>query len=355
MPPRYRICTLFAQFIALESDDREVYFGRMLSDAPTGVKAAICIRTLRLKVKPEARAWLNAAAIEVNRVWNFVNETSAKAARPFAGVPKWLSGYDLDKLTAGAAQYFERIGSETIQRVNAEFATRRKQFKRTKLRWRSSRGSRRALGWVPFKAVQLKRKGKSLRFSGKTFRLFEQERLAGVSWKCGSFSQDSVGDWWLNVPVEYPVQATLGQNEEVGLDLGLKDTVATSDEDKLEAGHFYRNIKRTIAQAQRRGHQRQAKRLHRRAARRRKDVTRACSNCGALTGPTGLDMLAVRTWVCSGCGGTHDRDVNAARNILFAARCSPSVSGNESSPSAAPPSQASRLRKAGKSALAAAA
>jgi putative transposase len=104
-----------------------------------------------------------------------------------------LSAYDLDKLTAGATAYFERIGSETIQRVNAEFATRRKQFKRTKLRWRNSRGSRRALGWVPFKAVQLKRKGKALRFSGKTFRVFEQERLAGVKWKCGCFSQDSAG------------------------------------------------------------------------------------------------------------------------------------------------------------------
>ena len=54
--------------------------------------------------------------------------------------------YDLDKLTAGASKYFERIGSETIQRINAEFATRRKQFKKAKLRWRASRGSRRALG-----------------------------------------------------------------------------------------------------------------------------------------------------------------------------------------------------------------
>jgi hypothetical protein len=34
-----------------------------------------CIRTLRLKVKAEAYAWLNAAAIEVNQVWNFANAT----------------------------------------------------------------------------------------------------------------------------------------------------------------------------------------------------------------------------------------------------------------------------------------
>jgi putative transposase len=72
-----------------------------------------------------------------------------------------------------------------------------------------------------------------------------------------------------------------------------------------------------------------------------KNTTRACSSCRALTGPAGLDMLVVRTWKCSECGDTHDRDVNAARNILSAGRCPPSVSGNEPSLIGAPPSQAS--------------
>jgi putative transposase len=67
-------------------------------------------------------------------------------------------------------------------------------------------------------------------------------------------------------------------------------------------------------------------------------TTQACSSCRALTGPTGLDSLVVRSWMCSGCGGTHDRDINAAKNILFVGRCSPSISGNESSLSAPPPS-----------------
>jgi putative transposase len=62
-----------------------------------------CIRTLRLKVKTEAYAWLNAAAVEVNQVWNWANETSYKVVRPFAGPTKWLSGFDLDKLAAGEA------------------------------------------------------------------------------------------------------------------------------------------------------------------------------------------------------------------------------------------------------------
>jgi hypothetical protein len=119
-----------------------------------------------LKVKAEGYAWLNAAAIEVNQVWNYANATSYKAAQPFAK-PKWLTAFDLDKLTAGASKCFDRIGSETIQRVNAEFATRRKQFNRARLKWRASRGSRRSLGWIPFKEAQLKRKGKSLRHIAK--------------------------------------------------------------------------------------------------------------------------------------------------------------------------------------------
>jgi putative transposase len=379
-------------------------------------KTVPCIRTLRLKVKREAYAWLNAAAIEVNQVWNWANATSYKAARPFAGPPVWLSGYDLDKLSAGASEYFEHIGSDTIQRINAEYATRRRQFMKLKLRWRVSGGSKRSLGWIPFKAVQLKRRGKYLRFSGKALRVFESELLEGCQWKCGCFAQDALGDWWLCLPVERAVAQPPAISKAVGIDLGLNSTATTSDGEKLVAGQFYRGIEQKIAMVQRRGHKRQAKRLHRKAARRRRDAlhkfsrhlvdryhtiligdvsslklartkmaksvldagwgmlktqlqykgqqagrcvtiiderntTRACSSCGALTGPTGLDSLVVRTWVCSECGETHDRDVNAARNILSAGRCSPSVRGNKPKPSEAPPSPTSRRRKARISAL----
>jgi hypothetical protein len=42
------------------------------------------------------------------------NATSYEAAQPFAGAPKWLSAFDLDKLTAGASRFFEKIGSATM-------------------------------------------------------------------------------------------------------------------------------------------------------------------------------------------------------------------------------------------------
>ena len=51
--------------------------------------------------------------------------------------------------------------------------------------------------------------------------------------------------------------------------------------------------------------------------------TQTCSDCGWVGGPKGLEGLAIRPWTCWGCESLHDRDVNAARNILskFRAGC----------------------------------
>ncbi len=49
-----------------------------------------------------------------------------------------------------------------------------------------------------------------------------------------------------------------------------------------------------------------------------RNSTKTCSRCRSLTGPKGLGGLAVRQWVCDECGASHDRDVNAAVNTLFA-------------------------------------
>ena len=359
-------------------------------------------RTPKFKVRPESYGWLGAAAVEVNQVFNYCNETSFLATTRTDRKRKWLSGFDLCALTAGASTFFERIGGDTIQRICAEYAQKRAAAKRRRLRWRVSRGARRSLGWIPFKAASLKRKGRALRFCGKTFRVFEAERLEGVKWKQGCFAQDAVGDWWLCLPVEYEAESNAAPDEWVGIDLGLKETAVTSEGERLECGRFYRGLEVKIAQAQRHGHKRQAKRLHRKAARRRadalhkfsreivdrykyivvgdvsspklaktrmaksvldsgwgmlkrmlqykgeyagrsvavvseKNTTRTCSVCGSLTGPTGTDMLGVRRWDCPECGTGHDRDVNAARNILNAGLRTPaSMRGNESMPDTLP-------------------
>jgi putative transposase len=46
-------------------------------------------------------------------------------------------------------------------------------------------------------------------------------------------------------------------------------------------------------------------------------TSQVCSACGVKDGPK---PLSVRAWTCAACGAVHDRDVNAARNILAAGR-----------------------------------
>jgi putative transposase len=46
-------------------------------------------------------------------------------------------------------------------------------------------------------------------------------------------------------------------------------------------------------------------------------TSQICSECGVNDGPK---PLSVRQWSCPACGAVHDRDVNAARNILAAGR-----------------------------------
>ena len=44
-------------------------------------------------------------------------------------------------------------------------------------------------------------------------------------------------------------------------------------------------------------------------------TTQTCSCCGARNGPKGSAVLGIREWTCA-CGTIHDRDINAAINIL---------------------------------------
>jgi putative transposase len=46
-------------------------------------------------------------------------------------------------------------------------------------------------------------------------------------------------------------------------------------------------------------------------------TSQTCSTCGTNDGPK---PLHVRSWQCKACGTVHDRDVNAAKNILAAGR-----------------------------------
>jgi Putative transposase DNA-binding domain len=75
-------------------------------------------------------------------------------------------------------------------------------------------------------------------------------------------------------------------------------------------------------------------------------TSQVCSACGASDGPK---PLHVRAWACAACGTVHDRDVNAARNILAAGRADKSnACGGQvrPAPMLAPASEAGTLRGA---------
>jgi putative transposase len=57
--------------------------------------------------------------------------------------------------------------------------------------------------------------------------------------------------------------------------------------------------------------------------------SKACNECGCVLPELGLD---VREWTCPDCGHVHDRDINAAKNILSvgqASRRDPASTGME--------------------------
>ena len=56
--------------------------------------APAATRTRSLKLRRECAAWIDAAAIEVNQVWNWCRKVGAKTARPFVGPPRQLTGFD---------------------------------------------------------------------------------------------------------------------------------------------------------------------------------------------------------------------------------------------------------------------
>lgn len=230
------------------------------------------MRTLRVKVRRDSWAWLDAASREVNLVWNYANELCAKAARPFHGTGKWLSGFDVDKLVTGASSQFEYLPQGTITRVVIEHATKRHAMKRVKLAWRKSCGSHRSLGWLPFRRGQLKFKNGAIVFGGRRFRIFDSYELGGYDLRAGTFAQNALGEWFLNVTVNQASEPAALPAEAIGVDLGLKDVAVTSEGDILPSGRWYRGIETRLGTAQRRGHTRQAKRIQRDAANRRKDA-----------------------------------------------------------------------------------
>ncbi len=345
----------------------------MLTPIISNVSVSNMICTYRYRVKDSSAApQLNSLARACNVVWNFCNESQEHALR---WNQRWPTAFDLNKLTTGSSKELG-LHSQTVQAVCEEYETRRKQFKKRKLRWRGKR----SLGWIPFKASGIKVVDDTATYAGNTFRFWKSRDIPGVI-KTGSFAQDSRKRWYVNFVCEVLEEKISTGTKHIGIDLGLKTLATCSDGSKMEAPQWYRRQQKRIAEAQRKRRSRHARNLHAKIANRRKDflhqeshrltqecelivvgnvssskltktnmaksvndagwamfhnlleykaiarkvvycevsehlTTQTCSGCGAIGGPKGREGLGIREWVCRECHTIHDRDVNAALNIL---------------------------------------
>jgi putative transposase len=334
------------------------------------------IITYRYRVKDRsAKKTLARMAYATNQVWNYLVARHLDIeARYRSGAPKrkWGSHFDLTKLCKGVGAELG-IHQQTAQEVCRQFAQSRDKDKRAP-RFRSSFGSKRALGWVPFQEQSRQTKGNSVTYLGKSYRFWEGNRPLPGNAKGGCFVEDAQGRWYVCFHVE--VERVAAANGAIGIDLGLKSFAALSDGRVIDAQRVYRRYEVRLAIAQRAGNKRRAKAIHAKIKNCRKDflhklstdlareyafiavgnvnasglaktsmaksvldagwstfrtmlsyksagyievdekfTTQSCSECGSIAGPKGRAGLNERRWICDGCGTSHDRDVNSAVNI----------------------------------------
>jgi putative transposase len=338
----------------------------------------VSILTCKYRIKDSTSGThLEKMAGAIHFVWNYCNEVSLLA---FRRDKTFLSAYDLHKLTAGTSKDL-RLSADTIQQVCTEYVTRRKQFKKIKLKWRSKK---RSLGWIPFKAAYITLQGDTITYCGQHFRLWLSRAVEGTI-KTGSFTQDARGRWYVNLQCAVADAVEAVGHLELGIDLGLVNQIACSDGIVYSRENLTRTHADALAMAQRAGKHQRVKAIQAHIANSRNDwmhkATNAiarraklivigdvssakliktpfakstydaswhtirhqltykamrlagvcvpgpesfssvtCSDCGTRCGPSGLRALGVREWVCSSCGALHNRDVNAARNILCTPR-----------------------------------
>jgi IS605 OrfB family transposase len=239
------------------------------TDAPTTV-----VRALRLRLKDKHSKLLCEQAREVNLVWNFTQELCLKHLERTG---KFLTAFDVAAYTKGASKEGLSLHSQSVQAVSEEYVRRRKQFKRRKLSWRASKGARRSLGWIPFKGSAIAYRNGQVQYQGRALSLWDSYGLKDYELGSGSLSEDSRGRWYMNVTVKVKKlqssEALILQAGEssVGIDLGLKSLLATSNGHTLEAQHFYRDLEPRLMVAQRSGNVKRTKAIHAKIANRRKD------------------------------------------------------------------------------------
>ena len=334
-------------------------------------------KTLKVRVKDKHAKQLSAMSASVNYVWNYCNELSSRAIHE-RGL--FLSNYDFHQYTTGASKELG-LHSQTVQCISKEYTTRRKQFKKAKLKWRKTFGVGRSLGWVPVNTGAAQWKNGQVFHHGKYYGVRDSYGLSQYKFRSGCFVEDARGRWYFCIAVSVETQQSKATSS-VGIDLGCKTTATTSDGDKLNGRH-YRSLEQKLGKAQRANKKNRVRAIHAKIKNQRSDgqhkfttrlvnknaaifvgdvsskklvktkmaksvldagwsqmkmmleykcqqagiifeevneayTTQACSCCGSIShnSPKGRAGLGIREWTCAECGTEHDRDINAAKNIL---------------------------------------
>lgn len=222
------------------------------------------IKTYRYRIKGSTKA-LATAAKSVNFVWNYCNDIQKTAVSRGNKRP---SGFDLCKLTSGSCRELG-LSSRTVQEICQHYTQSRDQHKKRSLRYRGKKN----LGWVPLKAEGFQAGLSEFTYMNRVYRVWNSRPIPenAVIKDGSSFSQDSKGNWYINVVVEIPETAAPAASSEVGIDLGLKDFAAFSDGIKVSAPQFYRKTEEKLGKAQRAHKKRQVKNLHTKIRNQRKD------------------------------------------------------------------------------------
>ena len=179
----------------------------------------------------------------VNFVWNYCNDIIRKNWQQsrFYTDEKLLSS-----VTKGASKLFN-INSQTIQAIYEELLKQVK--KRKRVRFRSAKWKRK---WIPFKGQTFKFCGNYSTYNGYKLRYWYHRPLPkDAVIKTGSICEDAQGHWFLNLVVTFPEYLEQAPDRAVGIDLGIKTTLATSDEMLLDRPNFTKTNEAALAKSQR--------------------------------------------------------------------------------------------------------
>lgn len=332
--------------------------------------------TIKLRLCDKHASELNRQARAVNYVWNYLNDTSRKA---WGRDRRRLSAYDLSALTAGSSKDLG-LHSQTIQKVCQQFARSRDKSKRVSVRWRGRKSLGWVpfnTGKVKFDNASFKFNGIRYQSMHLNPRLVTGMKIGAGSFNADNKSRWYIN---LPIEIECSdatnrecIGIDLGLKDFASFSNGGKIEIPQfyrKSEQALGMAQRARKTKRMRA-IHRKVANRRKDFLHKASTALAKEyglivvgdvspsklaqtkmaksvldagwsdfkrmlsykalmhggevievsermTTQTCSHCGALPDgrPRGIAGLGIREWTCDECGTVHDRDVNAAKNIL---------------------------------------